>query len=68
MIETGLLAAAGTLVLTLLLGFLISLFFRTRTAEKQLHLGVSASIIGPWLVGLFVVLLALIWKLIGKVG
>ena len=68
MIETGLLAGVGALVLTVLLGFLISLFFRSRSPEKQLQLGLSASMIGPWLVGLYLVLILVIWKLIGKVG
>ena len=68
MVKTGLLAGVGDLVLTIVLGYGLSLLFRTRSPTKQLRLGISATMIGPWLVGLYIVLVLVIWKLIGKAG
>lgn len=66
MIATGLLAGVGALAITLLFGYLYSVFIRSRTSARRLQLGVSTSILGPWLVGLYLILLAVLWKFIGR--
>lgn len=65
MIATGVLAAIGTLAVTILSGFLISVFIRSRSQKQRLRLGIPVQIIGPWLVCLYLLFVFVIWKLIG---